>query len=52
MTSVSKLACALVLAGGLATPAFAQTNGTPTPGSPGDQSEANGQNAVSPDRMR
>ena len=50
MTSVSKLACALVLAGGLATPAFAQTNGTPTPGSSGDQKEANGQNAVTPDQ--
>jgi hypothetical protein len=50
MTSVSKFACALVLAGGLATPAFAQTNGTPTPGSTGDQSEANGQNTVSNDQ--
>lgn len=46
MTSVSKIACAFLLAGGLTMPALAQTNGTPTPGSTGGQSEANGQNAA------
>ena len=50
MTSVSKFACALVLACGLAAPAFAQTNGTPTQGSTGDQSAANGQNGMSNDQ--
>lgn len=42
MTTASKFACALALAFGLATPAFAQTNGTPT--------QANGQNAMSNDQ--
>jgi hypothetical protein len=46
MMPVSKFACALVLAGGLTTPAFAQ-NATPTPGSTGDQSNASGQSALS-----
>ena len=49
MMPVSKFACALVLAGGLATPAFAQ-NATPTPGSTGDQSNASGQSALSNDQ--
>ena len=48
MTPVSKFACALVLAGGLTTPAFAQTN--TTPGSTGDQSNASGQSALSNDQ--
>jgi hypothetical protein len=50
MMPVSKFACALVLAGGLTTPAFAQTNATPTPGSTGDQSNASGQSALSNDQ--
>ena len=33
MTALTKLACALVLAGGLWAPAFAATTGTPSPGS-------------------
>jgi hypothetical protein len=47
MMPVSKFACALVLAGGLTTPAFAQTNATPTTG---DQSDASGQSALSNDQ--
>jgi hypothetical protein len=50
MMPVSRFACALVLAGGLTTPAFAQTNATPTPGSTGDQSDASGQSALSNDQ--
>ena len=50
MTSVYKFACALALACGLATPAFAQTNGTPIQGSKGDESAANGQTAMSNDQ--
>jgi hypothetical protein len=50
MMPVSKFACALVLTGGLTTPAFAQTNATPTPGSTGDQGNASGQSAVSNDQ--
>lgn len=55
MTSFSKYACALILAGGLAAPAYAAATGTATPGSTGDAAAAgqsanskstNGQNAV------
>ncbi len=49
MTSLSKYACALILASGLAVPAYAATTGTPTPGSTGDASTA-GQSASSNDR--
>ena len=50
MTSVSKFAYALALTCGLATPAFAQTNGTPIQGSQGNESAANGQTAMSNDQ--
>ncbi|MFY9971044.1 MAG: hypothetical protein WBQ45_23530 [Roseiarcus sp.] len=50
MTTLTKLACAFVLAGGLAVPAFAATTGTPSPGSAGDPNVANGQSAMSNDQ--
>ncbi len=49
MTSYSKYACAVILAGGLAAPAYAAKTGTPTLGSTGDASTA-GQSAMSNDR--
>ncbi len=49
MTSYSNYACALILAGGLAAPAYAATPGTPTPGSTGDASTT-GQSTMSNDR--
>lgn len=50
MTSLTKYACALILAGGLAAPAVAATTGTPTPGSTGDTNATNGQSAMSSDQ--
>jgi len=50
MTSLTKYACALILASGFAAPAFAATTGTPTPGSTGDTSAADGQSAMSNDQ--
>ena len=50
MMTVSKFACALVLAGGLTTPAFAQTNASLTPGSTGAQSNAIAQSVLSNDQ--
>ncbi len=51
MTTYSKYACAFVLVGGLAAPAYAATTGTPTPGSTGDASTA-GQSAIGNDQTR
>ncbi len=50
MTALTKLACALVLAGGLGAPAFAATTGTPSPGSAAEPNAANSQNAMSNDQ--
>ena len=50
MTALTKLACAFVLAGGLAAPAFAATTGTPSPGSAAEPNAANSQNAMSNDQ--
>ena len=50
MTALTKLACAFILAGGLAAPAIAATTGTPSPGSAGDPNVANGQSAMSNDQ--
>jgi hypothetical protein len=50
MTAITKLACTLVLAGGLAAPAFAATTGAPSPGSAGEPNAANGQSAMSNDQ--
>jgi hypothetical protein len=52
MTSFPKLACALVLAGGLTAPAYAASTGTPSPGATGDQGDTNGQSAMSNDQNR
>ena len=45
MTSFGKYACALILAGGLAAPAYAAATGMATPGSTGDATSA-GQSAT------
>ncbi len=47
MTALTKIACTLILAGGLAAPAFAATTGTPSPGATGDQNSATGPSAMS-----